>query len=120
MKSLPIASAAIVAIIGCAQQAPEQHGARACTRVAGFPAGTQLEPVGGISGWSISATPAIMTCSEPTPDGWGCVFSGPASVRVSPSDPASSSEHLYAIGHGQMGAVTVSSGGVSCSLRSAE
>jgi hypothetical protein len=114
--SLPIASAALTAITGCAQQPVEQHAERACASVAEFSAGTELASVGGIGSWSMSATPTIMTCSEPTPDAWGCVFIGPASVRVS----ATETEHLHTIPDGQMGAVTVSGDHVSCSLRSAE
>jgi hypothetical protein len=106
-----------VALLGCAQQTPGQREALACASVSEFAPGTQLEPVGEIGGWSISATPGVMTCSEPAPDAWGCVFAGPASVRVSAADSAA--EHLYAIAEGEMGAVTVSSDGASCSLRSA-
>jgi hypothetical protein len=115
-----VALAAFLLPLGCAPQAPGQVEALPCATVAEFPAGTQLGPAGDVGGWSISATTGIMTCSEPTPDAWGCVFMGPASVRVSSVDPNSSTEHLYTIADGQMGAVTVSSSGVSCSLRSAQ
>jgi hypothetical protein len=118
--ALPIAMAAALGSMGCAPQAPEHYEGRACANVAEFPVGTQLGPVGGIDGWSISATPGVMSCSEPVPDAWGCVFSGPASVRVSSVDPASPGERLYVIADGQMGAVTVNRGRVSCSLRSAQ
>ena len=115
---LSMASAAVVGIIGCAPQAPGQHGERACAAAAEFPAGTQLSEVGVTGDWSVAATPTIMTCGEPTPDGgWGCVFSGPASVRVTSSDGAT--ERLYTIADGEMGAVGISSGSVSCSLRRA-
>ncbi len=102
----------------CAQEGSVAGRTRTCETVAELPPGVELEPVGGFGRWSMSATPGTMTCSEPVGEAFGCVFAGPATVRVSSAAPAE--EHTFLVAEGEMAAISINDGAVSCSPRSAQ
>lgn len=99
----------------CSQQSLQF---RACERIRDLPASAQLTLIGRAGAWSMRATPATVTCGEPTQSAMACNFMGPATVEVS-ADTAPS-QHIFSIAAGQMATVSISDGDVSCSLRSAE
>jgi hypothetical protein len=90
-----------------------QSVAGACTSPEALIDTVGFESLGAVSGYTITAEPGTVACSEPALGAVECAVTGPTAIRVEQS-PASFTN--YTLAAGQRGTLTVGPSGPACHL----